>query len=235
MEANEGIDLVYGRNIRLGTFSEPARYTFSIPGKDRRYRLGLSDLDCMDIATFLYTSSEPFWGLYRTEKIKEIPIINSYGNDHFIVSAIALRGGVTGIMQPFRKVSNETRSLEDLRKSQVQLMYSGTIDMALLPPINHTNFISLAHTYFQGIKSLANLEICNSISRTLRILIKRFGPLIYAELRKYTELHSKLSAEYPDMPNHMALDVNYHHQFICRVLWREIKDELMHSSVDNQD
>ena len=227
LEANEGIDLVYGRNIRNSTFSEPAEHTFSVPGRSRRVILGLSDQDCMDIATSLYTSSEPLWGLYRTAMIKEIPIVNSYGNDHFIISALALRGGITGIMQPFREVSDEVRTLQDLRESQVQLTYALPKEIALLPPINHTNFMALAHTYYQGIKALSITLPCETIYRTLKIIVFRFSTLIFTELRAYKELHDRLSVSYERMPAWLRIDIEAQHEFVACIFLPLVKDELL--------
>ena len=98
LEMNDDYDLVYGRNIRDGNYAEPWEHCFSVPGLKIRTSIGLSNYNCMDIATWLYTSSEPLWGLYRSSALKIVPQINMYGTDHVILSCIAANGGIAGLM-----------------------------------------------------------------------------------------------------------------------------------------
>ena len=95
LEHEEDILLVYGRNSRDGHFSEPEEFSFSIPGSHARSELGICDNDCMNAATWLYTSSEPLWGLYRACLPRMIPAQPSYGADHVFIGLCALNGGFT--------------------------------------------------------------------------------------------------------------------------------------------
>ena len=82
LESNDDVNLVYGRNCRNNQFSEPNEFSFSIPGQRLRKQLSLSSTDCTVMASWLYTSSELLWGMYRSFLPKIIPSQPSYGADH---------------------------------------------------------------------------------------------------------------------------------------------------------
>jgi glycosyltransferase involved in cell wall biosynthesis len=175
LESDDDIIIVYGRNGRDGIYSEPINFSFSVPGKKLRRQLRLSDADCMNMATWLYTSSEPLWGLYRSTVPKLIPAQPSYGADHAYISLCAFYGGIYGIDKLTRLVDVEHRDAEKLRHSQLQKTYTESQRMAALP-IDSTNMIALCYTYTLSIKKsfLADSIKEHLNECTLNILFHRF-------------------------------------------------------------
>ena len=191
LEERPGVNLIYGRNIRNSSFSEPEEFTFSIPCKSNREKLGLSDIDCFNLCTWLYTSSEPLWGIYRSNYAKLIPNINNYGSDHMMLSSVAFYGGITGINIGLKDVAREERSHKTLRQSQNQRFFlnkevniENTKEKEVLP-LDNSNMLSLMYTYFNGIElmltSFATKDLL--IQNSCKILIRRFWTLALYELR----------------------------------------------------
>ena len=184
LEMNDEYDLVYGRNIRDGTYAEPPEHCFSVPGSKTRKMMGLSDYCCMDIATWLYTSSEPLWGLYRSSSLKIVPQINMYGSDHVVLSCISANGGVAGLMFPFRQVDIERRNNEKLLDFQKPSSYA-TNQSISKHPINQCNMIMLCRSYYYGLLEMnfvsgGQNEI--AIDNSLNILFSRFYPFLLREM-----------------------------------------------------
>ena len=114
MEHVPDISLIYGRNVNSScSFAEPSEYCFPIPGLGKRSDLGLTGHQCLQIATWLYTSSEPLWGMYRSEVPKIIPEQYSYGADHAFISMCAYYGGIFGVNRGWKKVGKDLRSRSD--------------------------------------------------------------------------------------------------------------------------
>ena len=76
LELHDGVDLIYGRNTRSNEFSESSEFCFSVPSSTIKEQLELSSLDCMDIATWHYTSNEPFMGFISFISPKNYPVLH---------------------------------------------------------------------------------------------------------------------------------------------------------------
>ena len=182
LEEEEDIILVYGRNCRNGIYSEPDEYSFSIPGNKLRKELEIGDMDCMNTATWLYTSSEPLWGMYRANVPRMIPTQQSYGADHAFVGLCAFGGGIYAINRMFRSVEGERRDLTSLRRLQSQKSYGeeGSYDEL---PMETANMIALCYTYMLSIRnSFLSAERKEALYHdTLCILHYRFYSQILQE------------------------------------------------------
>lgn len=174
LSSNTGYDLVYGRNVRQSQFAEPQRFCFSIPSPQRRNDLGITALDAMDIATWLYTSSEPLWGLYRSDALKTPPPVAGYGADHVLLTSVSFAGGVAGLDIPFRQVEIEKRNQHDLLSQQLQHQYAGK--ERFQDCLSSGNFSMMSLSYYEGLRHLyvAPFSSHNAVDRALTILVKRF-------------------------------------------------------------
>ena len=193
LDNNQGICLAYGQNDQEG---KQDAYTFTIPEIARRANYGsLDSAACHDIATWLYNYSESLWGMYRTDLIKLINAPCSYGSDHVIVSGLSCLGGISGIRQKTRRVSsNHDRGLEGLRIFQINRQHS--LSNTVLTPLEHTNFMMLCYSYFQGIRDshLREIDRDNLVTRTMKILSIRFPGRIKEEALIYGNLFPKIRA-----------------------------------------
>lgn len=193
LDNNQGVCLAYGQTDEEG---KQDAYTFSIPEVARRANYGSLDSEaCHDIAAWLYNYSESLWGMYRTDLIKLINPPCSYGSDHVIVSGLSCLGGISGIRQKTRRVrSNHDRGLEGLRISQINRQHS--LSNTVLTPLEHTNFMMLCYSYFQGIRDshLPDTNRDNLVSRTIRIIALRFPERIKEEAIIYSNVFTKIRA-----------------------------------------
>ena len=187
LEHEEDILLVYGRNSRDRHFSEPEEFSFSIR-ISARSELGICDNDCMNAATWLYTSSEPLWGLYRACLPRMIPAQPSYGADHVFIGLCALNGGIYGLNRMLRSVDPERRDMALLRKSQSQKTYTDSSNRVELP-IESSNMISLCYTYMHTIRnSFISQELQDKLHQdSIHILIRRFYLQIFNEYHRIIE------------------------------------------------
>ena len=193
LDANEGVCLAYGQSDEPDKQQE---YTFSVPEPNRRAIYGeLNASMCHDLTTWLYNYSESLWGMYRTDTIKLINPPSSYGSDHVIVSALSCLGGISGVRQVVRQVSsNADRGLDGLRNSQIKRQFS--TDETVLTPLEHTNFLMLCYSYFQGIRDshLPAVDRDGLVSRAVAILQQRFAARMKEEALIYSNLFMKLRA-----------------------------------------
>jgi hypothetical protein len=194
MNMNSGVDLVYGRNIRQGQYVEPSEYCFSVPTLEDRRHNNISSYDCMDTVTWMYTSNEPLWGLYRSSAIKMAPLCNGYGADHVLVTSIAASGGIAGLDMPFRCVDIERRDNMELRDFQDPSMYTNN-DAISSHAINKANIIQLCRSYFDGLSTVVGtekLDALEAVHRSLETLVKRFPLQLLMEL-SFIQAHARCS------------------------------------------
>jgi len=191
LDANQGVCLAYGQSDEPDKQQE---YTFSVPEPDRRAIYGDLDAEmCHDLTTWLYNYSESLWGMYRTDTIKLISPPSTYGSDHVIVSGLSCLGGISGIRHDARNVSsNADRGLEGLRNSKIKRQYSTA--ETVLTPLEHTNFLMLCYSYFQGIRDshLPAIDKDGLVSRVVDILQQRFSARMKEEALIYSNLFMKL-------------------------------------------
>lgn len=211
LDMHKDVNLVYARNLRGNSYSEPRQFSFSVPGKSRRSELGLTDIDCFNQCTWLYTSSEPLWGIYRSSYSKLIPSLNGYGVDHLMISSVGFYGGITGINDGLKIVGEEKRSLQTLLASQIQCKYIDTQENQhnnRAQPLDSSNFLSLMYTYFNGIQlQLINDEQKDKlIEESCLILINRFFTHVMAEL-------IRLKRDRINLLRNQALNSNYTSSF----------------------
>ena len=199
LELNDGVDLVYGRNTRSNEFCEPPDFCFSVPSPTIKEQLKLLSYDCMDVATWLYTSNEPFWGLYRSSALKIIPSCQGYGSDHVLITALSANGGVAGIDLKFRNVDVERRDNQQLVRFQDPTVYSTNKSLSL-HPLNSCNMSLLLRSYYFGLSELfiaggGSNEI--AIERSLDIIIQRFPSHFLRELN-FISMHMSIQPPYAD-------------------------------------
>lgn len=193
LDSCPGVCLVYGQSDEM---AKPNEYTFSVPelGRQSIYE-GLDAPACHDLVTWLYNYSESLWGMYRTDQLKLISIPSSYGSDHVLVSALGCLGGISGVRQVTRRVSsNAGRGLDGLRNSQVKRRFSS--DATVLTPLEHTNFLMLSYSYFQGLRDshLPSIDKDQLVARSISILWQRFQSRIKEEAIIYSNMLPKLRA-----------------------------------------
>ncbi|MHA3960307.1 glycosyltransferase family A protein [Synechococcus sp. LTW-G] len=188
LESHKGYDLAYGRNVKDGLFSEPEVFCLSAPDKKERMRMGLSDVDSMDIVNWLYTSNEPLWGLYRTDACKSLVNSFGYGSDHVSTTSMAYFGGIAGLDFACREVEAKLKDMDELRVEQVQVLYGSTNGESGYP-LDMTNMCSLAKSYFIGLSKLQidpETKIL-AVENAVTIVILRFFDIILCEARTVSD------------------------------------------------